>query len=116
LQQHQYSYTYYSNESIIFNRAYYPDNIYKEHSPKDKEGLCLEINWFKNISSLTDEEIIQKALEDVEQLGIFQKQNPSMGWITKSSLQATTALSNDILTCTVLEEAAGIFSACHPLQ
>ncbi len=75
LQQHQYSYTYYSSESIIFNRAYYPDNIYKEHSPKDKEGLCLEINWFKNISSLTDEEIIQKALEDVEQLGIFQKQN-----------------------------------------
>lgn len=84
LQTNQYSYTYHPDEDIIFNRAYSPENIFKQTSPADKEGLCLEINWFNrnrkecngnSIEEMTEEEIIQRALDDVERLGFFNKKS-----------------------------------------
>lgn len=75
LQANPYSYTYHPNEDIIFNRVYFPENIFQQTSPANKEGLCLEINWFKGIETMTEEEIVQRALDDVERLDFFRKES-----------------------------------------
>ncbi|MCI5156983.1 MAG: FAD-binding protein [Candidatus Electrothrix sp. AUS1_2] len=72
-----YSYTYHPAPNIIFSRAYSPENIFQEMSPVDREGLCLEINDFnwhgKRIKDMREEEILQHALDNVEQSGFFKK-------------------------------------------
>ncbi len=75
LQSNRYSYTYHPDKDIIFNRAYFPGNIFTKSSPKNKEGVCLEINWFNNIDSMAKGEIIQRALADAERLGFFKKKD-----------------------------------------
>lgn len=79
LKANPYSYTYHPDTNIIFNRAYSPENIFQENSPPNKEGLCLEINCFsrdgKAIENMTDNEIVQQALSDVEHLGFFKKKS-----------------------------------------
>ena len=68
-----YSYTYHPDETIIFNRAYLPENIFGKNSPPDKEGLCLEINWFPHIDTMSEEDIVERALTDTERVGFFKK-------------------------------------------
>lgn len=79
LKTNPYSYTYNTDTNIIFNREYSPENIFQKYSPANKEGLCLEINHFnsheKAIESMTDADIVQQALGDVELLGYFKKNN-----------------------------------------
>lgn len=65
-------YTYHLEEDVIFNRVYYPAAIY-EKTPAGKEGICLELNDFGNLSSMSSDEILAKTIEDVERLGLFEK-------------------------------------------
>lgn len=66
-------YTYHPQEDLIFNRIYYPDHIYGDMSLPDREGICLEINDFKSLQNMSDNEIIARAVSDVERMGLFKK-------------------------------------------
>ena len=68
-------YTYHPQDDLIFNRIYYPDHIYGEKNPSDREGICLEINCFQGLQNMTDDEIITRAVGDVEKLGFFRKRD-----------------------------------------
>lgn len=70
--QKEFLYTYHTQDENIFVRIYYPENIYGEHSPKDKEGICLEINHFPGIEKMTDREIVNTCIHNVEKLGFFK--------------------------------------------
>ncbi len=69
----RFAYTYHPDEEIIFNRVYSPKNIFRDNFPDDKDGLCLEINWFKGLEAMTEEEIFHKALCDLECLELCKK-------------------------------------------
>ena len=70
--QKEFLYTYHTQDENIFVRIYYPENIYGKHSPKGKEGICLEINHFPGIEKMSDQEIINACIQDVEKLGFFK--------------------------------------------
>jgi protoporphyrinogen oxidase len=63
-------YTYHPQPELIFNRVYYPANIYETGLPAGREGLCLELNLGPEIAGLTDDELLARALEGVERLGL----------------------------------------------
>lgn len=65
-------YVYYPEENLIFNRIYYPANIYKDHTPSGKEGICLELNYSCELDDMTDDEIILRAVGDIEKEGLFK--------------------------------------------
>ena len=69
--RHPFVYVYYPQDEIIFVRAYFPDNLYGPLSAPDKEGICLEINAFPGIETMSEEQIIDACVRDVERLGIF---------------------------------------------
>ena len=66
-------YTYHPQEDLIFNRIYYPDHIYGKKSLPDREGICLELNDFAHLQNISDNEIVDRAVNDVEKLGLFRK-------------------------------------------
>lgn len=66
-------YTYHPQEDLIFNRIYYPDHLYGDKSLPDREGICLELNDFTHLQSMSDKEIIARAVSDIEKLGLFRK-------------------------------------------
>ncbi len=66
-------YTYHPQEDLIFNRIYYPDHLYGNKSLPDREGICLELNDFTHLQGMSDEEIIVRAVTDIEKLGLFRK-------------------------------------------
>ena len=66
-------YTYHPQEDLIFNRIYYPDHIYGKKNLPDREGICLELNDFAHLQNISDNEIIERAVNDVEKLGLFRK-------------------------------------------
>lgn len=70
--QKEFLYTYHNENENIFVRIYYPENIYGEHSPRKKEGICLEINHSSGIEKMTDQEIVNACIQDVEKLGFFK--------------------------------------------
>lgn len=65
-------YVYYSQNDLLFNRVYYPYSIYREQSPPSKEGICLELNYFNELDSSSDEELVQRTVADVEKIGLFK--------------------------------------------
>lgn len=65
-------YVYYPEENLIFNRIYYPANIYKGQTPSGKEGICLELNYLCDLDAMTDEEIVLRAVGDIEKEGLFE--------------------------------------------
>ncbi len=65
-------YTYHTQNDEIFVRAYYPGNIYGEHGPEHKDGICLEINHFPGIEKMSDQEIINTCIKNVEASGAFE--------------------------------------------
>ena len=65
-------YVYYARKDLVFNRVYYPYSIYREQSPPAKEGICLEINYFDEFDSISDDEIIGRTVADVEKIGLFK--------------------------------------------
>jgi protoporphyrinogen oxidase len=64
-------YVYYPHKDLIFNRIYYPASIYRNKSPLGKEGVCLELNYRDELDNMTDETIINRAVQDVETQGLF---------------------------------------------
>jgi protoporphyrinogen oxidase len=66
-------YTYHPQEDLIFNRVYYPDHIFGNKNLPDREGICLELNDFVPLKNMSDDEIIARAVNDVEKLGLFRK-------------------------------------------
>jgi len=72
--QKEFLYTYHNSKENIFVRIYYPENIYGEQSPQGKEGICLEINHFSGIEKMTDQEIINTCIQNIEKLGFFKSE------------------------------------------
>lgn len=70
-----YVYVYHPEKGLIFNRVYYPSSIYREQSCSGKEGICLELNYMEELDHLADQDIVQKAISDVEKLGLFKKKD-----------------------------------------
>ncbi len=65
-------YTYHPDPDLIFNRIYYPENILGKLSPSDKEGINLECNLSEDYENFSDEEIIDRAVRDIEKLGLYR--------------------------------------------
>lgn len=68
-------YAYYTEKNLIFNRVYWPASIYRNQAPRDKEGICLELNYIDDLDHRTDEEILRRAVEDIDKKGLFKKDN-----------------------------------------
>ncbi len=66
-----YVYTYHPDPALVFNRIYYPESIFREASPPDREGLCLEFNVSDDLKTLSHDEIIARCAADVEKLGLY---------------------------------------------
>ncbi|MDL1967033.1 MAG: NAD(P)-binding protein [Deltaproteobacteria bacterium] len=65
-------YTYHPDPDLIFNRIYYPRNIFGKRSPSDREGINLECSLSKDYENFSDEEIIDRAVKDIEKLGLYK--------------------------------------------
>lgn len=66
-------YTYHPSKDLIFNRIYYPDNIFGDRSRPEKEGICLELNNFSGLNSMSDIQIVEQAINDVDKLRLYGK-------------------------------------------
>lgn len=65
-------YTYHPDPALAANRVYYPESIYRELGPADREGLCLEFNVASGSQALPDEDRTrQQAVADVARLGLY---------------------------------------------
>ncbi|MFP5260009.1 MAG: FAD-dependent oxidoreductase, partial [Acidobacteriota bacterium] len=62
-------YTYHPDPAMQANRIYYPESIYRERGPADREGLCLEINL--EDAAEPEETTLARAVADVARLGLF---------------------------------------------
>lgn len=63
-------YTYHPDPAMEANRIYYPESIFRERGPADREGLCLEVNVAG--STLANEgDTVARAVADVERLGLY---------------------------------------------
>ena len=63
-------YTFRPQEDLIFH---YPDHIYGDKSLPDKEGICLELNNLTRLENTSDAEIIARAVNDIEKIGLFMR-------------------------------------------
>lgn len=66
-------YVHYPNQSLIFNRIYFPSHIFGNRSAEGKEGICMELNYRDDLDNIKDRDIIQRTVEDIEKLGLFKK-------------------------------------------
>jgi protoporphyrinogen oxidase/MoaA/NifB/PqqE/SkfB family radical SAM enzyme len=62
-------YTYHPDPALQANRIYYPESIYRERGPADREGLCLEINL--EDAAEPEEHTLDRAITDVARLGLY---------------------------------------------
>lgn len=62
-------YTYHPDPAMQANRIYYPESIYRERGPADREGLCLEINL--EDASEPEAATLARAVADVARLGLY---------------------------------------------
>ncbi|MHC1791183.1 FAD-dependent oxidoreductase [Solidesulfovibrio sp.] len=62
-------YTYHPDPAMQANRIYYPESIYRERGPADREGLCLEINL--EDAAEPEETTRSRAVADVARLGLY---------------------------------------------
>jgi protoporphyrinogen oxidase len=62
-------YSYHPDESLVFNRIYYPASLMPAATPT-REGLCLEITLDKNPSEADIAALIQQGISDVEGLNL----------------------------------------------
>ncbi|MGE4538257.1 MAG: NAD(P)/FAD-dependent oxidoreductase [Desulfovibrio sp.] len=70
-----YVYTYHPDPAMLANRIYYPESIFRELGPADREGLCLEINVATGEGTLPSEaETLNRAVADVAHLGLYTPQ------------------------------------------
>lgn len=70
-----FAYTYHPDPQLLFNRLYYPDNLFQEQIIPDKEGLCVEINMTPELKTLSDPEIVDRVVNGIESLGLYRKQD-----------------------------------------
>lgn len=68
-----FAYTYHIDDKLSFNRLYYPDNIYKDRSLPDREGICAEISSTAGLEKASDKEVIDRVLNDIESAGLYKK-------------------------------------------
>ena len=71
--QRPFIYIYYPEKDIIFNRIYYPENIFDKGLPSDREGLCVELNVTEDIRKMDEKEIMEHILTGIEALGLYPK-------------------------------------------
>lgn len=67
-----FGYVYHPDNSLIFNRFYYPSSVFGSYG--NREGLCFELNYSEELNGMPDNEIIDKTVRDAEKLGLFTKQ------------------------------------------
>ncbi|QWR76283.1 protoporphyrinogen/coproporphyrinogen oxidase [Candidatus Magnetomonas plexicatena] len=68
-------YVYYTDPSFIFKRVYYPSNIFGDKTPDEKEGICVTIHETSEIAAMTDTQLVDKCVSDIESAGIFKAAN-----------------------------------------
>ncbi|EHJ45997.1 amine oxidase (plasmid) [Solidesulfovibrio carbinoliphilus subsp. oakridgensis] len=69
-------YTYHPDPALAANRVYYPESIFRERGPADREGLCLEVNLpgeGDGGDAPTEAETLTRAVADVERLGLYPR-------------------------------------------
>jgi len=76
-------YTYHPDPDLIFNRIYYPRNIFKKKSPIDKEGINLEFNLSDDKEKMGDDEIIARCVQDIQKLGLYPEEKLRQHHIVK---------------------------------
>jgi protoporphyrinogen oxidase len=64
-------YTYHPDPDVSANRVYYPESIYRERGPVDREGLCLETNIGDGPDSPSEAQSLAQAVADVARLGLY---------------------------------------------
>lgn len=62
-------YSYHPDPAMQANRIYYPESIFAERGPADREGLCLEINL--EDAREPEETTLARAVADVARLGLY---------------------------------------------
>ena len=67
-----YVYTYHIDNSVIFNRLYYPESIFGRKS-MDKEGICAEISASPKLMQASDQEIKARVIDGIEREKVFEK-------------------------------------------
>ena len=65
-----YVYTYHPDPAMEANRIYYPESIFRERAPADREGLCLEVNVAGD-SLANEADTVARAVADVERLELY---------------------------------------------
>jgi protoporphyrinogen oxidase len=63
-------YTYHPDPAMEANRIYYPESIYRERGPADREGLCLEVNVAAGEAG-DEAASLARAVADVARLGLY---------------------------------------------
>jgi protoporphyrinogen oxidase len=69
-------YTYHPDPALAANRVYYPEAIFRERGPADREGLCLEMNLpgpGDGGDGPSEAETLARAVADVERLGLYPR-------------------------------------------
>ncbi len=66
-------YTYHLEPELLFNRIYYPHSIYRDKSPADREGVCLECAATDELNNMTDAELTEHAVEGMQRLNLFER-------------------------------------------
>lgn len=70
-----YVYTYHPDPKLTANRVYYPESIFRQRGPADREGLCLEMNVATGKAAPpSHEDSLAKAIADVNRLGLYPPQ------------------------------------------
>lgn len=70
-----FAYTYHPDDDLIFNRIYYPNNIFKDTAPPDREGICVEACISPEVQKTSDKDIVARVTDDIEKLGLYKKVN-----------------------------------------
>ncbi len=64
-------YTYHPREDVVFNRIYYPANIYPSGLPAGREGLAMEVNITPELAALSQDQIMERTVQGIERMGLF---------------------------------------------
>ncbi|MBF0368880.1 MAG: FAD-dependent oxidoreductase [Magnetococcales bacterium] len=105
-----FNYVYYPDDHLLFNRLYLPRNLYGPSEPAGKEGVCAEITYTTGLDEQSDQEIIDRIIQDIDGLGLFPK----------SSLRKTGIMRlgdcMPIYPIDYEEQLAGFYREIHELE
>ncbi|MBF0343685.1 MAG: FAD-dependent oxidoreductase [Nitrospirae bacterium] len=77
-------YVYYTSKELIFERVYFPSNIYGNDTRQSSmavEGICVILNY---VEDFDDEYVLRRTIEEVEKVGLFEKRHLRQSRVIKA--------------------------------